>query len=48
LALFEITYVDATLAPASMIYAYGSLVMAFWWWPWGCFFTFTLAFRNGG
>jgi hypothetical protein len=29
LALFEITYVDATLAPASMIYAYGSLVMAF-------------------
>ncbi len=48
LALFEITYVDATLSPASTIYAYGSLLMAFWWWPWGCFFTFTLAFTNGG
>jgi hypothetical protein len=36
-----------TLAPASTIYAYGSLVMAFWWWPWGWFFTFTLAFTNG-
>ncbi len=40
---FEITLVDATVAPASMTYAYGSLVMLFGQGAWECFSTFAFA-----
>jgi hypothetical protein len=40
---FEITLVDATIAPASMTYVYGSLVMRFGQGALECFFTFAFA-----